>query len=1073
LKTIIFILLLIVFAGGIRQSYSQYGFQHNVTNYLPLEYKHHYQNWQSVQDEYGVMYFANGDGILIFDGENWDLIMSKNKTNIMSLTISDEGQIYYGAKGEVGYLDHHENGIRFCHPIPFEQETDELNLSFFWKIYTEGNRLVVSSDTHWLYGDKNGLKSATLPFTITKCYYSSGLLWGQTKDSHIFNLSFDSFFNSAEPKWVKSSVNFIISGVILLNENRILIASGVNGLFYYDLNTNTVEKFQSAIDKITDLRISDILKLENDLIAISTDNKGLYIINQLGAIVFHCDNESGLTTNKIRSVFEDRENLIWVNTDNGISKVHYNEPYTSLTELNKTVSGVPNAIKMHNDILYIATTEGIGAFANDGNFNGSNLDLNFQTFDLASVGSELYCANTHGIYKIDTSNVSLIATGYARALLPISTTYLVTGGRNKLTLLQKKDSTWMETATFNLKDEVLHLEQDPTNNLTLWAAFFSSGTARIAIDTITHSIDLKSYNLEHYNSNGYILPFSYNDTVRFAPKSSGLFLFDTKNEIFYKDRFLNGLLGDSVNSWLIKEDLNGILFVENSGPVAIIKTTNQKTEIDTSTLSDFGLGYVNDLYCDSYGVSWFACDEGIVRFDPKSQEKEDVIYYTLLNTILVNNDSIILGGISEGNTSLKAKSTPLDYQNRNISFSFSSPQFTNEKKVLYSYMLNGYDQDFSSPNKFNKAIYTNLNPGEYCFLVHSINEKGIKSKELEYYFTISKPWYLSYWAYLIYFILFILLIYILIYLNSIRLKSLNNKLKLIVEKKTTEIRLNRDELSIQKNKLEVSNREMIDSIHYAKRLQRAILPSMNRIQEFFSKSFIYFQAKDIVAGDFYWFEKGDQDGVVYFAVADCTGHGVPGALVSVVCSDALNRALYAYNITKPNEILDKVNTIVIATFNDDEDNSSNVKDGMDISFCKYEYKNRKLSFSGAHNSIWILSKNRIENAKLLYEKDGYQLFQLKADRQPVGSYYNVKSFNLIETSLTQGDKLYLFTDGIIDQFGGEKGKKFKRINFYKLLFSIHLKPMKSQGKIIREHVSKWKGSQTQTDDLCVLGIEIE
>ena len=267
--------------------------------------------------------------------------------------------------------------------------------------------------------------------------------------------------------------------------------------------------------------------------------------------------------------------------------------------------------------------------------------------------------------------------------------------------------------------------------------------------------------------------------------------------------------------------------------------------------------------------------------------------------------------------------------------------------------------------------------------------------------------------------------------------------------------------------------EVQDSIRYAKRIQKAILPSGELINTCLPENFVLYKPKDIVAGDFYWLESiakatdTDGEGVekVLFAVADCTGHGVPGAMVSVVCNNALNRSVREYGLTDPGRILDKTREIVIEEF---EKSADEVKDGMDISLCSLQFNfegsqkrsegTATLKWAGANNPLWIV-RNR-------------ELIELKPDKQPIGKFAASVPFTTHEIELRHGDCLYLFSDGYADQFGGEKGKKFKSANLKQLLLSLQSESMGRQKELIDEVFEKWRGRLEQIDDVCVIGVKV-
>lgn len=267
----------------------------------------------------------------------------------------------------------------------------------------------------------------------------------------------------------------------------------------------------------------------------------------------------------------------------------------------------------------------------------------------------------------------------------------------------------------------------------------------------------------------------------------------------------------------------------------------------------------------------------------------------------------------------------------------------------------------------------------------------------------------------------------------------------------------RDNMLITEQKaiVDEKNKEITDSITYARRLQEAILPPNELIKEKLNNSFILFKPKDVVSGDFYWLEAVNDH--IIFAVADCTGHGVPGAMVSVVCSNALNRTVKEFNIIKPSEILDKVRALVIETF---EKSTEDVKDGMDIAICSLNIKTKSLEYAGANNPLWIL------------KKESEEIEEIKANKQPIGVYHDFAPFTNHKISLNEGDSIYLFSDGYADQFGGDKGKKLKYKPFKDLLIKSSKLELSKQKEILLEEFEKWKGDIEQVDDVCVMGIII-
>jgi serine phosphatase RsbU (regulator of sigma subunit)/tetratricopeptide (TPR) repeat protein len=264
----------------------------------------------------------------------------------------------------------------------------------------------------------------------------------------------------------------------------------------------------------------------------------------------------------------------------------------------------------------------------------------------------------------------------------------------------------------------------------------------------------------------------------------------------------------------------------------------------------------------------------------------------------------------------------------------------------------------------------------------------------------------------------------------------------------------------QKDLVEEKQKEILDSINYAKRIQNAILPSQRVVTNLLPEHFILYLPKDIVAGDFYWMESvndtsNPKNHAVLFAAADCTGHGVPGAMVSVVCNNSLNRSVREYGLTDPGKILDKTREIVVQEF---EKSDEDVKDGMDISLCSLSLDAKTLSWAGANNPLWIIRNS--------------ELIEFKPDKQPIGKIENPKSFATQTIQLQKGDSIYIFTDGLQDQFGGEKGKKFKASKLKEILLSMQQQPLPNQKETLKEAFINWKGRLEQVDDVCVIGVRI-
>jgi len=272
------------------------------------------------------------------------------------------------------------------------------------------------------------------------------------------------------------------------------------------------------------------------------------------------------------------------------------------------------------------------------------------------------------------------------------------------------------------------------------------------------------------------------------------------------------------------------------------------------------------------------------------------------------------------------------------------------------------------------------------------------------------------------------------------------------------VRERTEEVTRQKKEIEELLTEVTDSIKYAQRIQNAILPPRKYINKVLPNSFILFKPKDIVSGDFYWVE--DKEGKTAVAAVDCTGHGVPGALMTVVGYNKLHEAMSEAKEYTAAAILDGLNRGVINTFSQGNE-ESDVKDGMDAAMCVVDYKTKTIQFAGAYNPLYIIRSGSQE------------IEQIKGDKFPIGPFIGgIQNFQNHTIQLEAGDTVYVFSDGYADQFGGEKGKKFRYKNFRELLLGMQDKEMYEQKELLDTTIESWRGELEQVDDILVIGIRV-
>jgi len=355
----------------------------------------------------------------------------------------------------------------------------------------------------------------------------------------------------------------------------------------------------------------------------------------------------------------------------------------------------------------------------------------------------------------------------------------------------------------------------------------------------------------------------------------------------------------------------------------------------------------------------------------------------------------------------------------------------------------------------------NLYEGKYMFKVKAKNIFGTESTISTYEFRIHPPWYRTALAYILYAVLAFGLVWAVVVIYT---RSLNRIIKIQTA-----------ELQQQKDEIEHKNKEITDSIYYAKRIQDAIMPSNEYIKNMFVDSFVLYKPKDIVSGDFYWANLRENNAIL--AAVDCTGHGVPGAFMSMMGNDYLNDIIVDSKIKEPNEILNRMRAGIIKALKQ-RGESGESKDGMDMSLVKLDTSTLILEYAGANNPIYIIrDKNQpeITNAVLFNsENNKKNLFEIKGNKFPVGIHMGttLQDFTQREIQLVKGDVFYMFSDGYADQFGGPSAKKLKYNQFKKLILESMFLTMEEQKIYLEQKLNDWQGDLEQVDDVLVIGVRI-
>jgi serine phosphatase RsbU (regulator of sigma subunit) len=435
----------------------------------------------------------------------------------------------------------------------------------------------------------------------------------------------------------------------------------------------------------------------------------------------------------------------------------------------------------------------------------------------------------------------------------------------------------------------------------------------------------------------------------------------------------------------------------------------------------------------------------------------------------------------------------LPHQQNHLTFNYIGLCYTNPKKVRYQYKLQGLDKKWSPIVDKTEAVYANIPPGEYTFLVKSCNNDGIWNKvPTSFTFNIEAPFWQQTWFYSVSIVILAMLIYIYMKIRLSSLKNAKIKLEIKVKERTQEIEIQkqeiqekneelnqrteeiaaqRDELNIKNIKIEKLFEDQTESIKYAKHIQEAVLSSKKPLDKFFQDYFILFSPHSIVSGDFYYVAEIRE--WVIIAAVDSTGHGVPGGFLSMLGMSFLNEIVYPMEEIQSDIILNKLRKYIIKSLKQ-KGSAGEHKEGMEMSLTAINTKTFECQFSGAQNPVFLIRNNKNPQLKfpVIGQNNFKTMYLLTPDTMPISIYPKMDPFKKYTFKLYKGDKLYYSSDGYADQFGGSRNKKISKKTFHELLFKTAELSAKKQKDELITFYEKWRGTKEKTDDVLIIGIEI-
>jgi ligand-binding sensor domain-containing protein/serine phosphatase RsbU (regulator of sigma subunit) len=849
---------------------------------------------------------------------------------------------------------------------------------------------------------------------------------------------------------------------------------------------------------------------QNAVYSIVEDDKGCLWFGSSGKGLSKYDGNSivsfskqeGLTYSQVWSITEDQNEDLWFATSSGISK--YNGRFFTNFDIQGVMSSIRFVLEDRMGNIWFASSLGVTKY-NGKFFTNYNMAQGFPHNTVLSIaedkkGNLWFGTYGAGVCKYDGNRIDAIEKQGDKGLLDQDDLKKINGK-------YVKSFTTYTTAQGLSGNTVKCIVTDKNGNL--WFGTNGNGVTKFDGTFFTN------YSKEHGLPQNTILSIfeDKNGNLWFGTAGGGVCRFNpsaknnTVTNAFTTYTSAQGLASDVV--YAIKEDtLNNIIWFGTNLGLSALTFSPFPADKGRPVFENFNFntGYpikdlnTSSLCIDKKGVIWAGTSEKLVRFDYKALRKsskplplliqgvkihgEDISWYNLKNgqievdsLILLNEEVMTFGrplsedqrdSMREKFSKVKFDSISrfyplpqnlvLPYNHNNITFDFLAIETSRPYMVKYQYFLEGYDHGWSAITNKTNATFGNIQEGDYTFKLKAQSPEGVWSNFITYRFKVTPPWYRTWWMYLSYLSAGFLFIVILIRWRERNLMVEKVILENKVELRTKELEEKNKIVEEQKEIVLEKNQKITDSINYAKRIQHAILPSEELIRSYLPDSFIFYRPKDIVSGDFYWFTSNGNKLVI--AIADCTGHGVPGAFMSMIGNTLLNEIINVKNISEPNQILDHLNKGVVSLLHQSASEPMEQDDGMDISILAIDKTNNEIEYAGA-NHIAYLFNPTVQKT-------------LKGDVFSIGGMFGKTdiSFSSQKVKVEKGATIYLFTDGFMDQFGGEKNTKFLSSNFLQLIQNVQSYDLVEQKRIIDAAFNSWKGNIVQTDDVLLMGIRL-
>ena len=1008
------------------------------------------------QDKNGFIWASTGTGLCRFDGFKFTHYPNQKDTlpeSQAGVSFKDKNQnLWVGhSDGTIVYFD----GRRAFCMKPDSTQTGSINDIVEDKY---GNVIAATQSSGLIRIDKSFSKTFIKQSFQGKLVYAllltknNQLLVGADDGVYIYEYSDNPNKIQAIGQIEGLPLSKVTRIVQRKNSDNFWICTEDAGIFLGKHDGNgkyKVENFGSLL-KLDQANIQSVFEDKGGNIWISTLGKGLFkVVSTDGksvTTIINYNSQNGLGFDNIKSSFQDREGNIWVATyGNGLANF-LNESFVTYDYKSKLQGKNVMSVCYDKDGYWLGGEKGLLHVKKDATrstvFFGSSSGLpndNVTALFEDPKGTLWIGTDKNGIYQLGSGSKRIVRFSQEENSLANSINSIT--GKGEDIYAATKNGVYKYSVSDKSKQHFSTSEGLPHNNIRQ-VYVDSKGKAWVATRSnmlvdVGNEIQLK------IKGNAGELDFTSivedNEGNKWAgTNGNGLFKFlkDTLNTFSQRE----GLKADFCYS--VTADKNGFIWVGHRLGLSRINTKTNKIKV-------FGTDYIpGDVNFNAVSVSKegniiFGTTEGPVVYEPSKDRNAIAPPMVNVTSLIINDKPYDFS---------KKIVLPYSYSGYRMKVEFIGLNYNNPDQVTYQFKLDGFDQVWSESSDSRVAIYGKLTDGNYTFQIKACNGDGVCAEApLVFELNIRKPFWKTWWFSAIAIISLVIGVFLIIQIRERKQKEFQKYLEKLLDERTKEVREQKDEI-------ELKNRDITDSINYAQRIQASILPSLRKLQSIFTGSFVYYAPRNIVSGDFYWFEVIPNSTKFLMVCADSTGHGVPGAFMSIIGTTLLKDIFNRPDVHKPSDILTLLDNELKTTLNQNID-GERPNDGMDIIVCEIDTQTYLTRFASAMRPF------------IVYQ-NGEQLY-FKGSRSSIGGQVKEeKIFEDVELQLTKGDLIYMFSDGYPDQFGGPLGKKFKMVRLKNLLKDIHEKPMEEQYNYVKSNFDLWKGELEQVDDILFMGIKI-